>query len=297
VKTPAPSIEQMWTALRSHTAARIGLPTTGASLATAPVLAARLAHAQARDAVHASFDRDQLADMLTDLGVDIIQVDSAAQDRRTYLLRPDLGRRLNDESIDKLTEWQTRIRNRKTLDRCAGDPGMNDQPCETLAQRRGTDSGSPTRDSSNLVVVVTDGLSATAAHNHATPLLNALLPMLRGQGWYTDAVVLARHGRVALGDDVGERLGATAVVVLLGERPGMSSPDSLGAYLTWAPKVGRSDAERNCVSNIRPAGFALNEAAGRIAWLLEKMRSLGASGIALKDDSANPAIVRDGSQG
>ncbi len=295
MKTPAPSLQQMWTALRSHTAARIGLPTTGASLATGPVLAARLAHAQARDAVHASFDRDRLTDTLTDLGVDIIQVDSAAPDRQTYLLRPDLGRQLNDESIDRLTEWQARIKTRRTQGRCAGDQNTDDVTCETLAPRYATGSGPSAPERLRLVVVTADGLSATAAQNHAMPLLTALLPMLRERGWQADTLVLARLARVALGDDVGERLGATAVVVLLGERPGMSSPDSLGAYLTWAPKVGCCDAERNCVSNIRPAGFALDEAARRIAWLLERMCSLGASGVALKDDSANPAVARDGS--
>lgn len=257
MQLPFLPLENLWASLRGHTSARIGLARTGASLATAPVLAARMAHAQARDAVHARLDRAQLANALSGLDLTMIQVNSAAPDRHTYLLRPDLGRRLDQTSAEKL------------------DDRFNHQ----------IDKARP-----DLVVVVTDGLSARAAQDHAAPVLNDLFSVLRSQGLYLGPVVLARHGRVALGDDIGARLRTTAVLVLLGERPGWSSPDSLGAYLTWAPKVGRSDAERNCVSNIRPIGLA-PAAAAKIAWLLQRMRALKSSGVTLKDDAAVPGPV------
>ena len=132
-----------------------------------------------------------------------------------------------------------------------------------------------------LCIVIGDGLSAVAAQRHAVPLVAAL----KGMGMVADRVVVATHARVALGDEIGERLGAGVVLVLLGERPGLSSPDSLGAYLTWAPKTGRVDSERNCVSNIRPEGLAPADAAARIAWLVREARRRRVTGIELKDDS------------
>jgi ethanolamine ammonia-lyase small subunit len=137
-----------------------------------------------------------------------------------------------------------------------------------------------------LCVVVADGLSAIAAQRHAAPLLAAL----REAGVVADRVVVATQARVALGDEIGERLGAALVLVLVGERPGLSSPDSLGAYLTWAPKTGRADSERNCVSNIRPEGLPVAGAAARIAWLVRESRRRRVTGIALKDDSDVPAL-------
>jgi ethanolamine ammonia-lyase small subunit len=183
----------------------------------------------ARDAVHLDFDVSSVAARIEALGLATIAVDSAAPDRGAYLRRPDLGRRLSDAS-------------RARLD--AAGPGAAD-----------------------VVIVVADGLSAAAVHAHAAPLVAALQPHIAAEGWRLADVVLARQGRVALGDEIGERLGARLVVLLVGERPGLSSPDSLGAYLTLAPRVGRTDAERNCVSNIRSAGLSYDEAAFRIAWL------------------------------
>ncbi len=141
-------------------------------------------------------------------------------------------------------------------------------------------------------MLVGDGLSAAAAQAHALPLLLELRPWLEAQGQALGRVVVATQARVALGDEVGALLGASAVLVLIGERPGLSSPDSLGAYLTWAPRPGRSDAERNCVSNIRPAGLPYAEAARRIAWLLGAAWRLGATGVALKDESDAPALAQ-----
>jgi ethanolamine ammonia-lyase small subunit len=141
----------------------------------------------------------------------------------------------------------------------------------------------------DLAVVVADGLSAAAANAHAAPLIAALAPKLAT--WRLGPVILALQGRVAIGDPIGEALGAQAVLVLIGERPGLSAADSLSAYLTWAPKTGRLDSERNCVSNIRPQGLSFDAAADRIAWLLHEARRLGFTGVDLKDrTAAGPAV-------
>jgi ethanolamine ammonia-lyase small subunit len=254
-----------WAAWRRHTAARIGLGRAGVSLPTEALLRFGVAHAQARDAVHLPFDAAMLRQELAALGLDALEVESAAPDRATYLRRPDLGRRLGERSV-------------------------------ALLQAQPPQPGT-------LAVVIGDGLSAKAVHHHAVPLLRALLPLLDDAGIRCGTTVLAHQARVALGDPIGEALQAQAVLVLIGERPGLSSPDSLGAYLSWAPRVGLNDAQRNCVSNIRPAGLAIPHAARTIAWLLGAARRLGATGIALKDESertpldAAPAAVRIGAAG
>jgi ethanolamine ammonia-lyase small subunit len=219
-----------WTDLRRYTSARVALGRAGNGLPTAAHLAFQADHAAARDAVHAALDVEAL---LADLGRPATVVRSAAPDRATYLLRPDLGRSLHPE--------------------CQLEP----QPgC--------------------IAVVIADGLSATAAQRHAA----ALVALLGHHG----PIVIATQARVALGDAIGAALQAEAVLVLIGERPGLSSADSLGAYLTWQPKPGRTDAERNCVSNIRPDGLPLPEAAAKLRWLLAEMRRLRLSGVALKDE-------------
>jgi ethanolamine ammonia-lyase small subunit len=136
------------------------------------------------------------------------------------------------------------------------------------------------------VFVIADGLSAIAPQRHALPLLSVILPCL--DGWSVGPVVVATQSRVALGDEIGERLGADGVVMLIGERPGLSSPDSLGLYVTWAPRTGRTDAERNCISNVRPEGLAYDTAARKLHYVLTRAQALGATGIALKDDSDAP---------
>ncbi|MCM0609204.1 MAG: ethanolamine ammonia-lyase subunit EutC [Ideonella sp. WA131b] len=243
-----------WTALRRHTLARIALGRTGASLPTAEWLRFAEAHALARDAVHTPLDVPALVAALHHHGIEPALVASAAPDRATYLRRPDLGRRLADASATALV------------------------PCP-----------------GGLTVVLADGLSARATQAHALPLVLALRAHLEAvgdaAGVALGAVVVATQARVALGDEIGERLGADAVLVLIGERPGLSSPDSLGAYLTWAPRRGRRDAERNCVSNIRPEGQSPAQAAARLAWLLGAARRLGATGVALKDESDVGAAV------
>ncbi len=233
--------------LRRFTAARIGLARTGASLSTAPLLALRLAHAQARDAVHAALDEPALLGALGGHGLPVLLAGSRAADRRTFLMRPDLGRSLDPAAAAELASG-------------AGD--------------------------FDLAVVLGDGLSALAVQRHAPPLLRALLPALAG--WRLAPLVLVRQARVAVADGVARALGAAAVLMLIGERPGLSAPDSLGAYLTWAPGPGTTDAARNCVSNIRPDGLAYGDAAHRLHHLLERMRALRLTGVGLKDESGAP---------
>jgi ethanolamine ammonia-lyase small subunit len=240
-------IPDIWTALRRHTGARIGLPRSGGSLATRPLLEFQLAHARARDAVHAPLDESRLRDDLATLGLPVLVVASAVTDRPQYLMRPDLGRTLAPEAATVLSPH-------------AGD---------------GYD----------VAVVVSDGLSAHAVQAHAVPLLAVLLPSLRTEDWRVAPLVIARQGRVAIGDAVATALQATSALVLIGERPGLSSPDSMGAYLTWQPGPQTTDAERNCISNIRPDGIAPADAAFKLAHLMRAMRAHRTSGVALKDDS------------
>jgi ethanolamine ammonia-lyase small subunit len=231
----------LWRDLRRFTPARVALGRAGNGLPTEAHLAFQAAHAAARDAVHAELDVDALQAELASERISSATVQSACPDRRTYLLRPDLGRRLREAD-----------RRRLEADAVPG----------------------------RLAFLVCDGLSATAVQSHAAPLLMELLPHLPEAA----PVVIASQGRVALGDDVGEALGAEAVAVLIGERPGLSAPDSLGVYLTWAPRPGRTDAERNCISNIRPQGLPIRDAARRLLWLIGQMRRLGLTGIGLKDE-------------
>jgi ethanolamine ammonia-lyase small subunit len=236
-----------WAALAGLTPARVALGRAGASLPTREVLRLALDHARARDAVHLPFDSGNVASEIEALGFATLTVSSQAADRTTYLRRPDLGRRLADESRRRLAE-----------------AGADWEP---------------------VMVVVADGLSSAAIHAHAAAVITALATRLADVGLRRGPVVLARQARVAIGDEIGEIAGAQLVVLLVGERPGLSSPDSLGAYLTIAPRVGRTDAERNCVSNIRASGLPPAEAAHRIAWLAKEALRRGLTGVALKDDS------------
>jgi ethanolamine ammonia-lyase small subunit len=244
-----------WQSLATLTAARIALGRAGNSLPTAAVLSFDVAHALARDAVHQALDVDGLAARWREMGgAEPLVVHSRAVDRHTYLQRPDLGRCLDEASAATL-----------------------------LAQR--------VAEAPDVAIVIADGLSATAVHENALPLLHALLPQL--DGLRITPPVIARQSRVALGDEVGAVLGARLVLVILGERPGLSSPDSLGAYLTFAPKIGRLDAERNCVSNIRPAGLTPAAASVKLAWLIRSALARQLTGIGLKDDSETLALPRE----
>jgi ethanolamine ammonia-lyase small subunit len=242
-KYPDMTAPARWIDLRQFTQARVALGRAGNGLPTAAHLEFQAAHAAARDAVHAVLDVPALCGQLTAIGLDSIAVHSEAADRHTYLLRPDLGRRLLAADRPRLVPH----------------PGA-------------------------LAFVLCDGLSATAVARHAAELLAHAVPALQAQGIAIAPVVVAAQGRVALGDDIGEALGAEAVVVLIGERPGLSAADSLGIYLTWQPRRGRTDAERNCISNIRPEGFSLAAAADKLLWLIGAMRRLRLTGIGLKDE-------------
>ncbi|RXA94421.1 MULTISPECIES: ethanolamine ammonia-lyase subunit EutC [Yersinia] len=241
-----------WAGLRQFTAARIALGRTGASLPTSELLKFGLAHAQARDAVHQPFLSEDLASQLAGLGLTTITVNSAAPERSTYLCRPDLGRQLSQPSREQLCAWPDK--------------------------------------QADVLLVIGDGLSSKAVHRQAIPLVEALLPYLQTLGLSLAPVVLAHQSRVALGDDAGECLQAKAVVILIGERPGLSSPDSLGVYMTWGPNTQRLESERNCISNIRPEGLDYPQAAFRLAWLLEQSFQRRLSGVQLKDESDNPAL-------
>jgi ethanolamine ammonia-lyase small subunit len=252
-RLPDDPLDDPWTELRRLTAARIGLKRSGASLATGPLLDFQLAHARARDAVHAPFDDARLIADIAELGGPVLAVASAAEDRQRYLMRPDLGRRLA--------------------------PGAE----ATLVPQAGA---------YDVVFVVSDGLSARAVEAHARPVLAGVLPALRAEAWRLAPVVVVRHGRVAIGDAVAGMLGAECVAVLIGERPGLTAPDSMGGYLTWRPRADTTDADRNCISNIRPEGIGYADAAFKLAHLLRAMRARRVSGVALKDDSDRLLIDR-----
>jgi ethanolamine ammonia-lyase small subunit len=232
--------------LRDFTLARVGLERAGSSLATNEVLNFQLAHAAARDAVHYRLDPAAMLLECESRGWTALTLRTEVPDRQTYLRRPDLGRQLSKNSKQSLSP--------------------------------------PPDHSSDLAVVIADGLSALAVHRHALPLLNSLSPHLASTGWSLAPLILVEQGRVAIGDEIGQLLHAKLALVLIGERPGLSSPDSLGAYLTWDPHPGRVDAERNCISNIRPEGLGYEEAAARIFFLLTESRSRRLTGIALKED-------------
>ncbi|MGW1423988.1 ethanolamine ammonia-lyase subunit EutC [Bradyrhizobium manausense] len=243
--------------LRAFTPARVALGRSGASLPTKPLLDFTLAHARARDAVHAVFDAPRLVAGISALGLAATEVRSRAADRSDYLRRPDLGRQLDAGSAAALA------------DRAVA-------PCQ-------------------LAIVIGDGLSAAAVHAHAVALSNSLLGMLaQGDAVAIGHVVVASGARVALGFEIGAILGARMVLMLIGERPGLSAPDSLGAYLTFAPMPGLTDAERNCVSNIHKAGLSYEEAALKIAWLVREGLAREVTGVALKDESADRAPRRIG---
>jgi ethanolamine ammonia-lyase small subunit len=247
-RTPTP--DNPWLALRNLTPARIALGRTGTSLPTAAQLDFQFAHAQARDAVHLAFDHAGLASQLSDRGRESLVLHSAASDRHQYLQRPDLGRRLNEDSIATLRQH------------AQANPGGVD-----------------------LAIVVADGLSALAVHRHTLPFLTRFDEQAAADGWTSAPVVLVQQGRVAVADEVGELLGARMTVMLIGERPGLSSPDSLGLYFTYAPKVGLTDAYRNCISNIRLEGLSYGMAAHRLLYLMREACRRQLSGVNLKDEA------------
>lgn len=253
-----PVTESPWQDWRDATPARIALGRAGNGLPTGEVLRFGLAHALARDAIHEALDVAKVCAALPPGFGDATEVCSQAGDRSTYLRRPDLGRRLSAPDAGALAALQA--------------------------------------PPSDLCVVIGDGLSSIAVHRHVPPLLAALRPQF-ARDLRLAPLVVARQARVALADEIAALLNARLVVILIGERPGLSSPDSLGAYLTHGPFHGRTDADRNCVSNIRPEGLPYGEAAFRLAWLIREANVRGITGVALKDDSDNAPVLAAGSAG
>jgi ethanolamine ammonia-lyase small subunit len=241
------STPRRWRDLRNFTDARVGLGRSGNALPTAAHLDFQEAHAVARDAVFSALDVPALLAALPGS----VAVQSSAPERRTYLLRPDLGRRLADAAplAPHVGDW-------------------------------------------DIAFVIADGLCATGVQRHAPEVLARVAPRLRDAGLSVAPPIIATQARVALGDPIGAALGARAVAVLIGERPGLSALDSMGIYLTWAPRPGRTDAERNCISNIRPRGLSYDGAAAKLLWLIGAMRALGATGVALKDEMSAETIER-----
>ncbi|MVV50235.1 ethanolamine ammonia-lyase subunit EutC [Pseudomonas sp. PB120] len=244
--------------LRRLTPARIALGRSGTSMPTRAQLDFQYAHAEARDAVHLPFDHAGLRSQLADRGRSSLLLHSAATDRNSYLQRPDLGRKLSSESAQALR------------DHALANPGGID-----------------------LAIVVADGLSALAVHRHTLPFLARLEDQIVGDGWSVSPVILVEQGRVAVADEIGELLGAKMVVILIGERPGLSSPDSLGLYFTYNPKVGLTDAYRNCISNIRLEGLSYGMAAHRLLYLMREACRRRLSGVNLKDEAQVQTLESD----
>jgi ethanolamine ammonia-lyase small subunit len=249
---PAASGPDPWNSLCRFTDARIALGRAGASWRTQTLLDFRLAHAQARDAVAKAFDADRVEQPLRAAGLETVRLTTAATSREEFLRRPDLGRQLSAPSRQLLTDHLARWADR------------------------------------DLVVMVSDGLSSLATETQAAPTLLALLPLLLQAGWTLSPVFIVPFARVKLQDELGALLRARHALALLGERPGLGSPDSLGAYLTYQPGPAKTDADRNCVSNIRAQGLPPVPAAAKLACLLQQSALQGCSGVLLKVDPPAP---------
>lgn len=248
---PPPSnvTENPWSALRQFTSARIALGRAGTSLPTQPHLQFQFDHARARNAVHREADFDALTKALDKLQLPVHRLHSAASTRPIYLQRPDQGRQLDTASAELL------------------------------------DSAPSAHQQHDVVFVIGDGLSSLAIEQNSVPFLQHLLPQLQQGGIRVGPVGLVKNARVAIGDEIAQRLKANMVVVLIGERPGLSSPDSMGIYMTWQPRVGLTDESRNCISNVRPAGLSYAAASHKLLYLLTTARQRQLSGVQLKDES------------
>jgi ethanolamine ammonia-lyase small subunit len=237
-----------WGKLRQYTPARIALGRAGTSLPTKPHLEFQLAHARARDAVHHELDSPALQAELRSRGYETLLLHSSADSRPVYLQRPDKGRRLDADSRAAL---EKRPKPAKPYD---------------------------------VAFVIGDGLSAMAIEENALSFLDVMLPSLSKSDWHVAPLCIVKEARVAIGDEIGELLGAKLVVVLIGERPGLSSPDSMGIYMTLDPRMGLTDESRNCISNIRPEGLSYEHAAYKLNYLMTEAQRRGLSGVNLKDE-------------
>ncbi|MDF9797291.1 ethanolamine ammonia-lyase small subunit [Catalinimonas alkaloidigena] len=237
--------EDFWQNLRQHTGARIALGKAGSSISTEELLKFQLAHAQARDAVHTSFNRTELIKELKLIHHEAIELNTLAKDRQSYLLRPDWGKVLNDESKAKVRSNASQY---------------------------------------DISLIIGDGLSAQAIHRHIPPLFKILIPKLRKLNFSLAPISLVKHARVAISDEIGEALKCRMSIIFIGERPGLSSADSLGIYLTYSPVVGNTDEKRNCISNVRPEGMPYIMAAEKLTYLINESIRKKISGVQLKDD-------------
>lgn len=233
-----------WEFLKKLTSARIALGRAGISLPTKELLAFRLAHAQARDAVYSGIDKEKILAQLSKAGFDFFEIESKSASRNEYLKNPNTGRKLSDDSLVKLKQLPS---------------------------------------SYDLCFIIADGLSATSVNEHAVEVITILFSKLKKLNWSIAPVLVAEQARVALSDEVGSTLKSEIVVMLIGERPGLSAPDSMGAYITYQPEPGLTDERRNCVSNIRPEGLTYHFAAEKLFYLLTEMKTRKISGVQLKD--------------
>jgi ethanolamine ammonia-lyase small subunit len=262
-----PVIENPWDRLRAFTDARIGLGRAGISVPTKHLLEFQLAHAKAQDAVHTPLNTHELIDQLSQQAWcpkgKPFALHSQAENRAEYLQRPDFGRKLNEASVETL---------------------------KTFEQSHETEF--------DVAFAIVDGLSAFAIEENITPFLSELIPSLQDSDhpWSIAPLAVVEQGRVAIGDHIGQLLNARCVVVLVGERPGLSSPDSMGLYLTWNPKVGCTDAYRNCISNIRLAGLNYKDACRKALYLMNEARVKKLSGVLLKDRTDDDVLDHDNPQ-
>lgn len=242
-------IPDAWQSLKAFTNARIALGRTGVATPLKEILDFRMCHAHARDAVYSILQIEELSEALQPFQIPIITVSSKAHERAIYLQRPDLGRKLNDASANNLKN--------------------------------------ETSHSADVAIIIADGLSATAINEHAVHVVKKLIPLLKQSVLTITPLVIAEQARVAIGDEIGSILQAKLSVILIGERPGLSSPHSMGAYITYQPVPGKTDESRNCISNIRPEGLGYGLAAEKIAKLIKRALQLKLSGIQLKDEEQN----------
>ncbi|MES2646253.1 MAG: ethanolamine ammonia-lyase subunit EutC [Bacteroidota bacterium] len=245
-----------WQSLRAFTSARIALGRTGNAMPLEAVLQIKLAHAHARDAVYSELNLQILNDLLALKKRGVLVLESSINTRTQYLKRPDLGRILSESSIKKI-EQLTFV-----------DPGI--------------------------CIVVADGLSAKAINKHALPVLDLLIPLLENHHYKILPLCLATQARVALGDHIGSLVQAEIIIMLIGERPGLTSPESMSVYITYKPMLGTTDESRNCISNIRPEGLPYNIAADKIFYLVQQSLRLKLSGTMLKDEQQEVSRVNNG---
>lgn len=250
--------QDMWQTLKQFTDARIALGRVGGSLPTQATLDFKLSHAEAKDAVYASLNTTEMIAALAPFDLPIFSVSSQAKDKSTYLKRPDLGRCLDLKSKQIL---QAHSQN-------------------TKAQY-------------DVLIVIADGLSALAIEQNAVAMCRNLLQSCKAENWRIAPLVLVTGGRVALADEIAEMWNVPMLVVLIGERPGLSAANSLGIYYTWRAKVDTLDSARNCISNVRPAGLRPELATQRLMALMRMSQHMQRSGVELKDLEMIPQIEQD----